>query len=129
VSLEAATPKRTSSGTVIFILAAIGIVILLAVIFSGQFEVTVTTWSAGSSNVRGSIENKTQSGCTEPEITLHMRDHNGAIVQEFTFGAGDLAKGQKRDWTTHVVGFLGIDAPVPSNVTSITADATCADKH
>lgn len=113
---------------VIGLIVAVAVVVTL-VIRNGGFDVKVTNWSPGSSSVSGSIENKTATGCTDPEITLHFRDHNDAVVQVFSFGAGDLAAGSKRDWTTHLVGLLMVDSPVPSTATSVKADATCADKH
>jgi hypothetical protein len=128
-NVAATYPPRTKTGTLVFVLAAIAGVVLVAVWCGGSFKVTVTKWSAGSSDVSGWIENDTGSGCTDPEITLTMRDHNSAIVREFTFGAGDLASRSKRDWTTHVVGLLMVDEPVPANVTSITGAASCADQH
>jgi hypothetical protein len=120
--------KKAWPWIVIALIVAVPVVVIL-VIQNNGFEVKVTKWSPGSSSVSGSIENKTASGCTDPRITLHFRDHNDAIVQEFSFGAGDLAAGSKRDWTTHLVGLLMTDSPVPSTVTSVKADATCADKH
>lgn len=96
---------------------------------SGQFCVTVDHWQVRSSDVSGKITNATGRGCSDPEITLHLLDHNDAIVRDFTFGAGDLANGAERNWTTHMVGLLYVDAPVESNVTHITVDATCADQH
>jgi hypothetical protein len=101
---------------------------LLLVSSCGDFAVTVdNTWAVGSADVTGTITNG-GPGCTDPEITLHLRDHNGAIVREFTFGAGELAADQHKKWSTHMISFLS-DAPVESNVTTIDADATCADKH
>ena len=105
---------------------AIGVVVAL---ITRGFDVEVTKWSPGSSSVSGSIQNNGYMGCTDPEITLRFQDHNDAIVDTFTFGAGDLAAGSKRDWTTHMVGLLFVDSPVPSTATSVTADATCADQH
>ena len=113
---------------VIGLILAVGVVVTLVIQHSG-FDVKVTKWSPGSSSVSGSIQNNTGTGCTDPEITLHFRDHNDAIVQEFSFGAGDLPAGSLRNWTTHLVGLLFTDSPVPSTATSVTADATCADKH
>lgn len=125
-------PARTSptvKGTLVFLLIAGVILIAIVAFVSGEFQVQVTKWSPGSADVSGSIENRTSSGCTDPEVTLHLRDHNDAIVQEFTFGTGELARGEKRSWTTHMVGLLSSEMPAPSNATSITADAACADKH
>jgi hypothetical protein len=93
------------------------------------FTVTVDpTWTSGSADVSGTIVNGSKAACSDPEITLHLRDHNGAIVRDFTFGAGELAQGQTRKWSTHMVWAL-FDAPVESNVTAIDADAECVDKH
>jgi hypothetical protein len=92
------------------------------------FTVKVTSWTTGSADVAGTIQND-DVGCSDPEITLDLRDHNDAIVRSFTFGAGDLAAGAHRPWSTHMVGLLMIDDPVPSGVTSITASAECVDKH
>lgn len=104
--------------------------VLMVVLTGCGFNVTVEegSWMTGSADVAGTIENSSGVGCSDPEITLHLRDHNGAIVRDFTFGAGDLAAGQKRKWRTHMIGLL-VDAPVESNVRAIDADATCADKH
>lgn len=61
-------------------------------------------------------------------VTLHFRDHNDAIVQEFTFGAGEVAAHSTKSFTTEVSGLLAIPAPVPSQATSASADAACADQ-
>ena len=120
------------------VVIAIGIVIIVAVESarnsaancpSGQFCVTVTHWQSGSADVSGTIINATGSGCSDPEITLHLSDHNNAKVRDFTFGAGDLANDATRNWTTHMVGLLYVDLPAEPNVTQITADAVCADQH
>ena len=95
----------------------------------GSFCVQVTNWSVGSADVTGMIINATDAGCSHPDVTLHLWDHNNAKVRDFQFGAGDLANRTKRSWNTHMVGFLYIDEPVESNVTRISADVTCSDQH
>jgi hypothetical protein len=95
----------------------------------GSLSASVATWHVGSADVAGTISNTTTQGCTDPEITLTLRDHNAAIVRTFTFGAGELAAGAHRTWTTHMVGLFYTDAPAEPSVTSMSADVHCADEH
>jgi hypothetical protein len=112
-------------GSFVLLVVLVGAIALCG---AGGLDVTVESWRAGSADVTGQITNN-GAACSDPRITLSLRDHNDAIVREFTFGAGEIAKDIKRSWKTHIVGFLMVDAPVESNVTKITASATCADKH
>ena len=128
----APTKTEGSLGTgcaVITIILLVFMVLAIASNCGAGFTVTVDpTWTSGSADVSGTIVNGSRAACSDPEITLHLRDHNGAKVRDFTFGAGELAQGQTRKWSTHMVWAL-FDAPVESNVTAIDADAECVDKH
>jgi len=103
--------------------------LLLVAVACGGFDVSITHWATGSADVSGSITNSTGSGCTDREVTLKFEDHNGAVVTDWTFGAGELAAGQTKTWTTHMFDLLHPDLVLPSSVTSVSASAECADQH
>ena len=106
-----------------------GLFLVAALCACGDFQVSVDRWAAGSAEVSGTITNSSDSGCTDPEITLKFEDHNGAVVTDWTFGAGELAAGQTKTWTTHMFDLLHPDLVLPSSVTSVSASAECADQH
>ena len=90
---------------------------------------TVTKWAPGAAEVSGTVYNGDASrGCSDMQVTLHLHDHNQAIVRDFQFGAGEVTSGQTKKFTTTMVGALMFPAPVEANVTDVTADAACADK-
>jgi hypothetical protein len=121
-------PTIKQGGSVLTVLLIVAALAIALVVWRSPFDVKVTSWRVGSPDVAGTIQNN-QTGCSDPEITLNLRDHNDAIVRQFTFGAGELAAGAHRGWTTHMVGLLMIDDPVSSEVTTITASVECVDKH
>lgn len=134
IPMPAAPSSRPSRGGSAGVTATVVVVVFVVVVAISTLSqcgsgltVTVRTWASDSPDVAGTIANS-HSACSDPEITLHLRDHNGAIVRDFTFGAGELAQGQTRSWSTHMVSFLS-DAPVEPNVIAVDADAVCADQH
>lgn len=109
---------------------AVASLLLIAVLGAcGGFGASVDSWSVGSAEVSGALTNDTGSGCTDTEVTVKFLDHNSAVVTDWSFGAGEVAAGQTKTWTTHMFDIVHPDRPVPASVTSASASAECADQH
>jgi hypothetical protein len=125
-------PAQSSNATVILIVClVVGVLVCgfgFFLISHKDFQVAVEDYTPGKPDISGWIEND-GSACSDPRITLTMRDHNGAIVDKWEFGAGELASGQRKEWRTHMTSIGVFDHNVPDNTSSIDAEATCADQH
>lgn len=89
----------------------------------------MTNWSVGNADVSGTVTNATGNGCTDPELTLHLLDHNGAEARSFTFGLGEPPNKSQRTWHTHMVGLFGVAEPVEPSVTHVMDEVLCMDYH